>query len=392
MKLRKTIIAVVFLAFALFILLPPILHGYVYPNNGDDAGHQVSAIIDIKDGKISSTGSILYAGQYVVGYPMIWVNELTGLPIIVQFTWFSYFVLIAVGVSVWALVRLLDWRIGLFAVFIVGLCAPLLNIYDTGAIFDLITVGIIYPLLVLSIATYDNRKKWRIAPVIILLVLAIGLHSIGVFYHDSLEQTFMPYNAVAITIFALVTGAFIYYKSKKLTIVHRRIVFTMAATMVALGVLAIVNFRGWGYRVMLDTELLVILYVVVLMPVIVYKWRYVVLIGVALVALNIPTMLQYVQYNSAVKPADKQAIEYLKTLDSDYFSCSPEVAPWIYRHYIDKQYEEGELPYIARDKPMTPATVRGSHYYWAEDMVLSGVDMSDAVVFDDGEVRVYVVH
>ncbi len=70
----------------------------------------------------------------------------------------------------------------------------------------------------------------------------------------------------------------------------------------------------------------------------------------------------------------------MNSLPGNYYSCSPEVAPWIYGRFLNKEHKDGARPYIARSQPMTDDTKRG----------LPFVD-SNAVRFDGTGVTVYVI-
>jgi hypothetical protein len=62
----------------------------------------------------------------------------------------------------------------------------------------------------------------------------------------------------------------------------------------------------------------------------------------------------WINYHSTIKPADKQAIAYLNSIDAETFSTGLNVTPEVYWHYIDLSYEEegGDI-LLTRSEPLT---------------------------------------
>lgn len=92
MLLRKILIIVVLVCFGVMIVLPPLLHGYVYPNSGDDTAFHLVYIDAIKNGEEATP---LYYGQVLVGYPVAWLSNVTNWSVDQIFLWFNY----ALGVN-----------------------------------------------------------------------------------------------------------------------------------------------------------------------------------------------------------------------------------------------------------------------------------------------------
>lgn len=98
------------------------------------------------------------------------------------------------------------------------------------------------------------------------------------------------------------------------------------------------------------------------------------------------------QYNSAIKSADKQAIEYVNSLCVETYNCSSQVSYLIYDAYLKAKYDYSE-DYadilIMRNEPMTQGNDINSIYYDGH-----GVSSSDGYsldkIFSDGEVEVKV--
>jgi hypothetical protein len=102
---------------------------------------------------------------------------------------------------------------------------------------------------------------------------------------------------------------------------------------------------------------------------------------------NLPT---WFDYNSAVRPADREAITYMNTLDIDEYNCSPQVAYWIYDRFVEAKYSvnaSGLL--IVRSLPMTPRSDPKNKWYGGH-----GIYPDDGYAllktFKDGKVTVKV--
>ena len=68
------------------VILPPIIHGYVYPNLGDDAAVYMNRIEAMGE----SATSIQYTGYTIAGYPMLFIRDTLGWSIDTQFLWFNF--------------------------------------------------------------------------------------------------------------------------------------------------------------------------------------------------------------------------------------------------------------------------------------------------------------
>jgi len=104
----------------------------------------------------------------------------------------------------------------------------------------------------------------------------------------------------------------------------------------------------------------------------------------------------WLSYTSAVRPADIQAIEYLNSQSNSTYSCSTQVAPWIYNRWLEKEYvADGNEEYVIyRDKPMTARTNPNQYWYQYKDRAMSQLSDYDNLTllreFSDGKVNVYV--
>ena len=94
---RKLIITIGLLLFCAIILFPPIVHGYVYPNIGDDTAMHMGVFDKIEVG--APILILPYCAYYVVGYPLDIISRIFDVDKDTLFFWFNYLALIGVGVS-----------------------------------------------------------------------------------------------------------------------------------------------------------------------------------------------------------------------------------------------------------------------------------------------------
>lgn len=406
--------ATVLVAYTLIIFLPPLVHGYVYPNNGDDTAFHLRYFDAIANG---GNATSQYLGQNIVGYPLVWVSNLIGVCIDALFLWFNFLVLWLVGIMAFVLVaKFVDWRLGLLAVPMVMFMTPsTLNLYDTGAVYDLATVGVILPIVLYCVVKLWITKKWYwLPPLLLALVMVVVVHTIVLWYAvrsataerqipTPLEfaNVFLGYGVVLMLLVAVLWM----FQSKSLKIDRQAkvLLVCLSAFVLPMCVLVFTGFTGWSLRIALDVSIVFPILVACLLGVVLRgnKSRLVWGIVCAFVVLaSLPIASAYVRYNSAVKPLDMKAIAYVNTLVGDYYSCSPEVAPWIYDRFLNKKYKAGEFPYIARNKPMTSRTTPDSLAYWKEhntagyqwsDNGIPDYSADDAVEFKDGGLVIGIV-
>jgi hypothetical protein len=407
MKASRIIILSSIAVLCLIILLPPALHGYIYPNIGDDSGMHLQYIQSLQQGEDTSQ-FYYYFGQALIGYPIVWINQLTQIPVTDLFSWFNYLVLILVGLANYLLVsKLADWKAGIVAMFLMVFGVhTILNLFQSGTIFDLITVGVIVPLLLYCVIC----KRWMLIVAGILVVLAVIVHSTGISLISGLGRGGIilepsPSLGEFLSVMlgyvpALIGVACIVYlivkrKELKIDTNHKIVFISIGLMMVGLIVLASTSFTIAPFRFAVDLSVIVGMLIAILigMSIKIDKSQlFTVCISGLVIVSSIPIIYSYSQYNSAIKLVDKQAIEYINGLDGDYYSCSPEVAPWIYGRYLNKEYKQGEYPYIKRSEPMSPRTQTDNLYYWVKDWKIEfNPPLDKAVRFSDGEVIIDVV-
>jgi hypothetical protein len=370
---KSHITLIVIGVYSLIIFLPPIIYGYVYPNNGDDTAFHLAYFDKIRAG-IESIPN--YFGQKMVGYPLVWISDLTNIKIDTLYLWVNLISLWLVGISNYILVRkYISWYAGLISIPMVMFVVPsTLNLYDNGGLYDLITVGIVLPLVIYSFLNLLNTKKWYwLVSLLITSILIIVIHTMAV-YGSNGRQPIPTFSQFALifsgnmVIWMLVGSLIIavrYYKS-----IDKNAKLTIVLVSIPVIILAILDFTGvlgWSIRISIDLAIALALLTSCLLGTVckIFQDKFV-LIGVAVLVIgsSFPLATSYLGYNSAIKPIDKNVIEYVNSLEGKYYSCSPEVAPWVYSRFVSKIYKEGSLPYIERNEPMTNRTSPDALDYW----------------------------
>ncbi|KKM96876.1 hypothetical protein LCGC14_1173750 [marine sediment metagenome] len=408
---KKYIIAIVLLIYTLIIFLPPLLHGYVYPNNGDDTAFHLIYFdrLQVEGYSLSN-----YLGQDMIGKMLLWINKITWFSMDKMYLWFNYIVLWLVGISCFALVsKAIEWKAGLIAIPVVMFMTPsTLNLFDTGAIYDLATVGVIVPLFLLCVVMYAKSRKWEwLVPAVLMAGFAFAFHSMvigAIFGAESIEPS--PHISefiiklmgfvVAVVLFVLL--AMFIYKPALSSLDKKMMVLLsgLGGLVVLLATFSFSDLTSYSYRFAIDLAIIMALLTACLLGVIVKRAnnKMVLVAACALVvAGSIPMWTTYSGYNSAVKPIDMEAIGYVNSLPGEYFSVSSQVAPWIYGRYIDKEYKDGELPYIYRNEPMTQRTTETTPSFWGgnlshpESTMMPVIDGMGVKVFIEGELEVTVV-
>ncbi|KKM81773.1 hypothetical protein LCGC14_1326480 [marine sediment metagenome] len=407
---KNIIIKIVLLIYTLIIMLPPLIHGYIYPNRGDDAAFHLNYFDRLRSGAEGSVSN--YIGQDIVGYPILWLNDVTGLSTEVLFLWFNYLVLWLVGIAAFVLIaKFIDWKVGLLSIPLVMFMSPsTLNLFHTGAIFDLVTVGVLLPSVIYCCLRLLPGRKWHWAiPIVILGGLVLFLHTMGIwrggFEWGGLGEQSIPTMkefievVIGVSMFAFaalsITIFLAKYKHFKMSRNDKVLLIGLSSIVLLMGVLVFTGIIGWSLRIALDLAIVFPLAIACVLGVAIRRVKNEVIwaaLFAIVIAGSIPQLTNYYNYNSAVLPIDKEVIEYVNTLPGDYYSCSPEVSHWIYSRFLNKKYKDGELPYIARSQPMTPRSTPGSLGYWGDLNVITNYPLDDAKQFKEGWLEIYVVN
>jgi hypothetical protein len=365
----------------------------------------------------------LYIGQYVTGNIITWFNKITGWSIPIMFTWFNVLTLISVGLSSYVLASLFNgWRYGLLAIPVSMFISPtVLNLYDTGAIFDLGTVGCLVPLLfVATIKFLRSKVKGKIIWGVIAslcLMLCFIWHTMVILsvqnnYTAELAQASTGYGSFeiafdiseyflfiigvwSILLIAVILVIIFLKRIKKLSKESKVVISGYGCLVLLLSVITFSDITGYSIRVGIDLAITISIIGAVLIPFFLKRYKlHISLISVIIVSIIISSMINlstYMKYNSALTPVDKEVIEYINDLPGEYYSCSPEVAYWIYDNYLNKEYKEDELPYIKRNIPMTSKTTPNTRYYWWQGKSLPEYDLNNAKEFEKDGLQIYVV-
>lgn len=403
---KQICVPLVLVIFMLLIILPPILNGYVYPNNGDDSAFHLRYFDSIKEG---TPEVAMYLGRIIVGYPIVWMSSITGLSIDTLYLWFNYGTLCLIGIVAYLMVSLIfNWQAGLLTVpLVLFATSSTLNLFDNGAIFDLITVGILLPLfLVCMVYAVKTRIPWlwysmALFPLLVFfhsssLVSSVSVHTISIGgLKPGVPQSAESAWSIAImmsrylVIVGCVSFVFIlqYYKKIKLNSSQKLLLLLVFMAIVSLAVLTALSVSGLAMRFVTDMCILLALFMGCIVGVL---WQSIkskavlCLIAILIVFGSIPVATTYFEHNSAITPTDLKAIEYVNGLSGKYYSCSSEVAPWIYGRFLNKTYKEDSPLYIYRREPMTYTTTKDSPYFWGDKCGYI-LDKRILSTFSDGE-------
>jgi hypothetical protein len=457
MKKGRLLTALGLALFCIIIILPPLIHGYIYPNVGDDTASHLQVLDMMKRGDpISSQFAISYK---VVGYPLFWIGDLTGWSMDALFLWFNYAALALIGLTIYLVMsRLAGRRAGWLSLVITLFCAQgILFQFYYGQIFNAINMGAILPLLLFFTVRYLREGRvYQFALALLIGVLFGSFHTSGIYLpfvagfatavylawcllkrrriqvrFVSLGGSLVALPAIAFVllvpgvwdlvhgvmrniglVMAVPAGNYLMgiVSSTVLVLLSFIIVFfrdilrnifgeskilaaLLCCVAVVLAVSAFAKLSLDPFRQALDLATVLALLVSVL--VVSFGWtRKRELVGLVLVLAigfglwhNLPT---WFDYNSAVRPADREAITYMNTLDIDEYNCSPQVAYWIYDRFVEAKYSvnaSGLL--IVRSLPMTPRSDPKNKWYGGH-----GIYPDDGYAllktFKDGKVTVKV--
>lgn len=393
MKPTHKITLVVLAVFSLIILLPPIIYGYVYPSAGDDSAEHMRIIgqIDLSN-PFSKSVHYLYAGQWIVGLPLVAFGKITGLNLPVTFLWFNYLVFIGVVITYYLIFsRLFNQLTGIIAIILgVFLSIANLGLFYAGSIFSIINVEIIMMwLLYFAIMAITKRNgndafiggllgclfAWFHPSGYYLPIIVLGIVVCSVLWRKWLSKFQYGQGMLMIAFLVLLSSILWVSSYTKLNGIDSTRQITDALVLTAP--------IGAGLLGML------------LIKVQVRKPNYPKMVLACLVVLAaIWTMPVWFSYTSAVKEPDKQAIAYIKTLNSSSFYCSENVPYWLYEVYTGKHYntETGKI-YIDRSEPMTLRTTKGYVEYWnpKEEVTRPPSNIKESRKFSEGRLNVYVI-
>ncbi len=344
---------------SVLIILPPIVHGYIYPSWGGDSAEHLIYFHNMDNQRP------LYYGQYVIG------KLLNALPIDinVSFLWFNYIVFV-----------LIVWVIGLCTTFAVnslaGILASILvafgffqtiSLFGSGTIFDLMGIGILLPLALLCLHKGDKGIGWVFGAIICLASFAC-FHPNGK-YVFALIPIVIIYELVRRQGLRVLTGLIA-------DIWNNRYMMYLSGLVVALVFGYTVEIaKPNSIRLISDASILLMVILGSVLALVAFKKPVLQYVLVALaVVVSIPSINIYFQDNNLVQSVDKQAIAYLNSLPEITYATSEQVAQAVYGIYVKKVHiESNKADYaIVRSTPMGFRNNLGSspNGYWLRSQEL----------------------
>jgi len=324
---RRLLVAVL-LGLSVLFVIPAFTHGYIYPTGGDDTAAHLAYF------KVMDAQGPNYWGQYLVGKM---VNALPFDPV-TTFSIFNY-----------AAFVLVIWSVGLATTLVVnpagGIMAAILVVFGSrvaldqfwsGAIFNLINLGIIFPWLLLCLHNLRKGFGW-----------AIGAGAGG--------MAFTLFHTDGMYVFALipvVVACEIWHSKLGRLAQYRFSLYLLALSAVLMAGFLLMP-KLYSERLLADAVILVAILIASVVANLHSPLLTLAVIVCAVVA--VPNVSLWLQDNSAVKQADKAAIGYLQSQPAGTFSASPEVAEPIYSLFISRKFvSKGYGDYsIVRSVPMT---------------------------------------
>lgn len=366
------------------IILPPIVHGYIYPTGGDDTAYHLAVIQKITPTQPVVTGTI-YAGQWIVGYPIKLLEFVFHVPITTSFLWFNYLALIGIVLTSYFVFSKLVSRVtGIIAALVSFLFSTNVALFQSGAIYDIVNLGIIFPWMLYFTITAIKEKSWKRGVIALLLAdLFAVFHANGV------------YLLVIPLIFALVA-----WQRKRLLDKAVLSLIIMGVLVIALFIVAfIVPFVSYDAgRQSVDATALIWLMIAMGLGLWLKRMKQpvsvLVIIGLALIGgyLALPS---WFSYTSAIKPIDEKVMAYVNTLPEREFYTNEFVAPYVYQVYLNKTYKPTSGIYIWRSVPMTAGVTPGTHFiYWERQGRGKDTKPPENMVniknFSEGGITIYV--
>jgi hypothetical protein len=431
------------MAFMLVIMLPPMIHGYIYPSSGDDSGLHLSII---KNGDLFNQ---LYYGHLIIGYPIKWFASLTGFSINSIFLWFNYLALVGAGYTLFFVMsKLVNFKSGLLSLIIpffvsLGFWWQ----FDDGMVFNIISIGIILPLFAYFLIRWITQKKThQFVLVFVLGILYSAFHSTGIYLAPTLGILLLAYvirnkrksdiSIVSVLVGLVVIGSIVSYGLYTHTqvILPKAISYSFQGRLfpfiyyiegisfVGLIILITSFYLGWR-MVNLESKLLIygfgvlsvllllaslgispspdrqifdlssiLAFIVCVIAGVALKYNKsfnMVVIALIVIGVSLNTSA-YIGYRNAVKPLDIKAIDYVNTLDIKSFTTSSTIAPLIYKQYIKDEYVNGQADIlITRNKAMTPVSDEKSIAYMPHGTSTNGYTLDRAFIDSDLMIEIY---
>ena len=425
LKGQKVQTAIFLILYCVVVFLPPVIYGYVYPNAGDDSAFHLVFFERMQNGDVGI--QVLYLGYWVVGRSLVFLSNITNVGLNVLYLWFYYGALTLIGLVFYFVgYKIFNRRVGWMALLLSVFCSQgVLFLFYYGQIFDLINMGIIFPLLLLSIASYlRDRKWWKLSIFILLGLLFSVFHLNGVylpviigfattcyvlycvFKKQKVEKHIVAIGGIS-TVCALIVylsllhlplskpseASLVLVPNYVVTIItpslmilisvvladlkrtiksikslSQRVTVVMLASGVAvLTIVAFGELSVYPWRQAVDMAILLSFLVAIFVGLSLERKRSKVVIAIVFVSIVFGlfnSISVWFDNNSAMKKVDENVLVYMNANGYKTFSCSPEVAPWIYSRFTDIDWvqKNGEV-LIVRNIPMTAKSNKASIWY-----------------------------
>ncbi len=417
---RKRNVFIILGVLCLLIFLPPLIHGYIYPTGGDASAEHLKVIE-----QITLTHPIpdqyLYTGQWIIGYPLVVLKTLFHIPLTVSFLWFNYIALVGVVLSFYFVFsRMFNKLAGVMSAIGIFALQPFVLLFLSGAIFDIIAIGIIFTWVLYFFVKALARRSWKMGIISVsLFFLFFNFH----FSWDLLKRSMQTIQtssggsyasvvSIGITnIIQYIVVAVVCIVGLVMMVRLRKLLFNgvtkegklMIACLIGVCLLLVIvsapMLKIWvvSSRPLLDGIILIFLlamsalslYITNTMTTKKQADYMVVCVALLVAVLWLPS---WFSYTSAIKPVDKQVIAYVNKLNGGEFYGNEYVAPWVYERYLNKVYKPDSSIYIWRSKPMTGRTDPTSEWWWnpkGKDITPSA-DMKILASFEDKGVTIYI--
>jgi len=418
---RNRNIVIILCVLCLLIILPSLIYGYVYPTGGDDSAEHIRVME-----RITLTHPIpvgyLYNGQWMVGYPLVVLKTLFGIPLTTSFMWFNYLVLIGVVLTLYFVFsRIFNSLAGITAAIGIFAAQTFVAQFLSGLIFNIISIGIILMWLLYFGIRAWTKRSWKFGIVaVILLALFVNFHASGAYIPitpkavtsvvqgfentvqglSSTSNGFILQYAMCLALFLLAVGALFWYRKRILENITKE----GRLMMVALGVFGILliivsapifKISLFPSRQLTDAVTIVFLLAISGLSAYIGKASKLAVNSVLITVMVLVGVLwlpAWFKNNSVIRTVDKEAIAYVNNLGGGQFYGNEYVAPWIYERYLNKKYMADSNVYIWRSAPMTMRTDPLSEWYWKpKDVAIAPPDNIKTMVrFEDNGIEIYV--
>jgi len=169
------------LLFCVVIILPPLIHGYIYPNIGDDVSAHLQVFDKIQQGNPDKEMILSYR---VVGYPIVWLSNLTNIDLDVLYLWFNYIVLILIGLTIFFVFwRLISLKAGWLALLVTLFCSQSVFFqFYYGQLYNAINLALIFPLLMFfSVRYLTQGKTYQLILAFVFGAIFGAFHASGIY-------------------------------------------------------------------------------------------------------------------------------------------------------------------------------------------------------------------